>query len=632
MPPGAKVPASEESSPAWTIGLGRLGVEKWAARFEDRGLASRAVITLDPITLTVTDFSTAAGAKMGVEARVGINKTGRLQVKGSVAMEPFAANLRFDLRRLEIVPLQPYLQEQLNLTFTAGTVSSRGQMSFNRGTGTDPEIKATGDLEVADLATVGRAKTEPLVAWKSFRVSGIRFVSPPLVLSIGEVAATDLDARVILFSGGGLNLADAFAAPTATNSRRPAATAAKRAGKPAATAAAKPAPQLSIGKVTLQGNRVTFIDRSIHPTFMGEITDLRGTVSGLSSNPASTADLDLQASVNRTGALAIAGKLNPLSKKPFLDLQVKVTDVDLPPASPYSGKYAGLMISKGKLGLALDYKIADRSLAAKNRLLIDQLTFGEKVASPDATKLPVRLAAALLRDRRGLIDVTLPIEGSLDDPEFKIWRAVLKVLGNLLVKAATSPFTLLASAFGGGDELSRIDFPAGVANLDATGKKRVDTLAKVLQERPGISFELAGYADAKQDNEGLRRFLVERKVKAKKLATLLESGTSVASVDQIVIEPAEREHFVREAYEAETFARPKNVLGFNKKLPVAEMEKLMLANTRVTDDHLRALANRRATSVQAALAKTTPGATGRLFLVTPRVAGAGGFVELKLKD
>jgi len=238
---------------------------------------------------------------------------------------------------------------------------------------------------------------------------------------------------------------------------------------------------------------------------------------------------------------------------------------------------------------------------------------------------------ALLKDRRGVIDIELPISGSLDDPKFKVWPAILKVLGNLMIKAATAPFSLIASAFGGGDELSRIDFVAGDAALNADAQRKLRSLGKALQERPGLSLELEGAADPKQDRDGLRRFLFERKLKARKLAELVEQGAAVSSVDLVHIDAADRPRVLETAYKAEKFAKPKNVLGLEKSLPPSDMERLMLDNTRVEDDDLRALALRRATALQAGLAKSAPAASGRLFLVAPRLASGGGRVELKLK-
>ena len=365
---------------------------------------------------------------------------------------------------------------------------------------------------------------------------------------------------------------------------------------------------ISIGQVTLEGGQIAFVDRSIQPAYTAEINDLDGRVTGLSSVGGTTADVDLHGAINRSGGLTVAGKVNPLAKEIALDVQVGLKDIELPPASPYTAKYVGYQIGKGKLDLALAYKIGDRKLDAQNRLVLDQFTFGDKVDSPDALKLPVRLAVALLKDRRGVIDIDLPIAGSLDDPQFKVWGAVLKVLGNLVVKAVTAPFSLIASAFGGGDELSHIDFSAGGAVLDATAEKRLATLGKALRERPAISFEIEGGADPKVDRESLRRFLYERKLKASKMAALVAAGAAVASADDLKIEAGERGSLIEAAYKVETFPKPKNGLGLEKSLTPVEEEALMLANTRVEDDDLKALALRRATIVQSALA--APGSGG----------------------
>jgi len=640
--PAAKAASASEPAPAWTVSVARFDLDRWGVRFEDHAVAPSAALTIDPIALHVTDLSTAPGAKLALDLRVGINKTGRLQIGGTSTLPPVAANLRVDLRALELLPFQPYFSDQVNLTVTGGTIGIKGQVAIKTATATGPappHVTASADIDVDDLATVDRERQEPLLRWKSFHVGGLRFASAPMAIAIGDVALGNFQSRLVLFPDGGLNLEQAFAKPGAA---APAPAKPKPRAPPPApatpAAAAEPPLAISIGQVTLRSGEITFTDRSIHPVYSAELTELGGGVSGLSSVAGSTAVVDIHGAVNHSGALTIAGKANPLAKEIALDVTVDVRDVELPPASPYTGKYAGYGVSKGKLDLALAYKIADRKLDARNKLVLDQFTFGDKVDSPDAVKLPVRLAVALLKDRRGVIDIDLPIAGSLDDPQFRIWPAVLKVLGNLVVKAVTAPFSLLASAFGGGDELSRIDFAPGAASLDATAQKWLATLGQALRERPGISFEIEGGADPGQDREGLRRFLYERKLKARKLAALVQAGSAVASLDDLKVDAAERPALVEVAFKSETFPSPKPQPRSGPPAPPAEknptparMEQLLLANTRVEDDDLRALSLRRATAVQSALAKAVPGGASRLFLITPRLGGPGGHVEFKLK-
>jgi hypothetical protein len=312
-------------------------------------------------------------------------------------------------------------------------------------------------------------------------------------------------------------------------------------------------------------------------------------------------------------------------------MKVDLKDFELLPLSPYAGKYVGYEIAKGKLTLALEYNVAQRKLDAKNHVIVDQLTFGGKVASPDATKLPVRLAVAILKDRHGVIDLDVPVSGSLDDPNFRFGHALLKVVGDLLLKAVTAPFSLIASAFGGGDQLSQVEFPAGLAGLEAPAREKIKILAKALQERPELSFEIEGAADPTRDRDGLRRDIYDRKLKVQKLATLVEAGGTARSADELSIDAAERPRLLEAAYKAEAFPKPRNALGLNKSLPPAEMEKMILANIRVENDDLRALALRRATAVKAALTKLGSGDAARLFLVSPRLVSPGNRVEFKLK-
>ena len=404
------------------------------------------------------------------------------------------------------------------------------------------------------------------------------------------------------------------------------------AGKP--TSAAGPSPKISIGQVTLQGGHVSFEDRLIRPNYSAELTELAGRVSGLSVDGATQADLDIRGSVDHSGELSIVGKINPLATNLFVDLKIALKDFELPSTSPYAAKYAGYGIDKGKLALALEYHIADRKLDAKNRMVIEQFTFGNKVPSRDATSLPVRLAVSLLKDRHGVIDLDLPIAGSLDDPEFKIWRVVLKVLGNLIVKAVTAPFSMIAALFGGGEELSRVDFPQGLATLDNSGRAKLQSLGKALKERPGLSFEIEGGADPDRDRESLKRNLVEGKLKSQKMLELVSAGMSVSDPDSVRFDPSERARLADKAYKAETFPKPRNFFGRPKDLPVVEMEKLMLANTIVDDDALRKLAKNRATNVLATLTKLSPESANRLFLVSPRLLRGqkpGNRVELKIK-
>jgi hypothetical protein len=627
-------PAPATSGPPFSVSLARFELDRWSARFEDAAVTPHVVTEVSPLAIKLGELGTTPGTRSTVDVRLGLNKQGKLAITGTAVLDPLAADLRLDLRTLELLPLQPYFADLVNLTLTDGTVSVKGQAKLaiptapRAGPAPAPRFDFQGDVDVASVASLDKKDREPLVGWKLLHVGGLAVSTVPQKVSIREIALNDFLSRVVLLPDASLNLQSvAVSKPEAAPA--PAAKPAPPAAAPGAPA--PPASPITIGQVTLAGGRVTFSDRSVRPSYTAELTELGGRIAGLSSDASTQADLDVRGNIDQTGALVIAGKVNPLAKELFVDLKIDLKGFELPPTSPYAGKYAGFGVSKGKLGLSLDYHIEKSRLEARNRLVIDQFSFGDKVASPEATKLPVRLAVALLKDRHGIIDVDLPISGSLDDPQFKVGRAILKVLGNLIVKAATAPFSLIASAFGGGEQLSRLDFAPGSASLDAAGQGKIRSLGLALRERPGLSFEIEGSADPQRDREGLRRAFYERKLRAQRALELVQQGAAVSSPDNLRLEAADRPRLLEKAYAAETFAKPKNVLGLTRSLPAAEMEKLILTNTAVDEESLRALAQQRASAVQAALSRAEPSGAARLFLVPPKLEG-GNKVELRLRD
>ena len=291
--------------------------------------------------------------------------------------------------------------------------------------------------------------------------------------------------------------------------------------------------------------------------------------------------------------------------------------------TPYFGKFVGYSVAKGKLTLALHYRLESRKLEAENKLLVDQFTFGGKVESRTATKLPVKLAVSLLKDRNGLIDLDLPITGSLDDPKFRLGKVVWKALGNVLTKIVTSPFALLGKAFGGGQELSFVEFEAGRETLSPASRQRLDALASALAERPALKLEVIGRADETADAEGLRRLRFERKVKLWKMEELAKAGAAPVSIDEVVVPEEEWPACLKKAYKKERFEKPRTSLGLTKDIPPAEMESLMLANVEVGPGAVAQLALSRAQAVKAYLVGTGKVEAGRVFLVQPGSRPAG---------
>ena len=284
----------------------------------------------------------------------------------------------------------------------------------------------------------------------------------------------------------------------------------------------------------------------MNPEYSAALTEIGGRISGLSSEETTLADVDLRGKLNDYAPLEITGRSIPLKEDLYVDLKVRFKDMELSPMTPYSGKFVGYTIEKGKLSFDLKYLINKKKLDSQNYIFLDQFTLGERVESPKATKLPVKLAIALLKDRKGEIKLDIPVTGSLDDPKFSVWGIILKVLMNLIAKAATSPFSLLGALFGGGEELSYLEFDYGSTVITEQNMKKIDTLVKALHDRPSLKLDIEGHVDLEKDKEGLIQYLFNKKIKAQKLNEMVKKGQPAVPVDEVKIEPPEYEKYLED--------------------------------------------------------------------------------------
>lgn len=494
----------------------------------------------------------------------------------------------------------------------------------------------------------------------------------PAKIDVAETVLADFFARLIVMPDGRINLQDllkassavagtATATATATNTfatntiaaraQKQGATASKStinapqtlaAGPQATPTASASAAIINFGPVSLVNGRVAFSDRFVKPNYSANLSDLTGKLSAFSSVPSGAtptlADLELRGRAEGTASLEILGKLNPLATPLALDITGKVRDLELPPLSPYSVKYAGFGITRGKLSVDVSYLVQPNGqLTAKNKLVLNQLSFGDKVEGSTAS-LPVKLAVALLSDRNGVIDLDFPISGSLNDQQFSIGPIIIKIIVNVIVKAITAPFSLLAAASGGGgEELSTVAFASGSAVLEASAKAGLDKVAKALIDRPSLRLSVVGTSNLEAEAAGYQRARLDELVRSEKRPSAVKDGASSEVADggeataAITVIPPEYPTLLKEVYKRADIAKPRSVIGLAKDLPVDEMEKLLLADVKVNDDAMQALALQRGVAVKEHLAfKELP--LDRLFLGASNVGKAEDKTDVKTDE
>jgi len=571
------------------------------------------------------------------------NDHGEVTVGGQLTMpqaeQALQAQLALGIHGMELTSLQPYVADQLNVALTRGELFCDGQLDLSLPTGKTPSIRFNGDASVRGLRSVDKTGGDDFLRWKALAFKNIQVAfqdkpkAHPLDLGVGEIALEDFFARVIVKSSGRINLQDMVkSAASEAAAKQEAVEAAQGEGQPLAkapsaaptkVAATGPSPRIAIGRIVMKGGRVDFSDNFIKPNYAANLTDLQGTVSALASDKSQPADLNLRGRIDHDSPLSISGKVNPLAPKLYLQLAARASDIELTRLTPYAAKYAGYPITKGKLSVDLKYLIDNGKLDAQNQVYVNQLTFGSHVDSPDATKLPILFAIGLLTNSKGEMDVNLPISGTLSDPDFSVGGLVWRVVVNLVEKAVTAPFSLLASAFGGdADELGFVAFAPGSTDLSSDAKSKLDNLIKILLDRPALKLEVSGRVDPATEQEGAKRAYVTSRIKAQKVADLVKQGLA-ANSEQITVTAAEYPKYLERAYLAEPFDKPTNALGLVKALPAAEMDKLLMQHALVDEMWFKSIADARALAVKKYLDEQGHVPVERLFLVASRLSADG---------
>ncbi|WP_321925659.1 DUF748 domain-containing protein [Paraburkholderia guartelaensis] len=653
MPERTAIRAAQKSvqeGPAWRYTIDAFTLNNGTIDVTDNSTPRPVRLAITPLDLKIQQISDDLRHPLPIDLKATVNRKGTLALSGKINPTPLTAQLKIDANRLDAAAFEPYFGNQLNAVIASALLNMSGQLTVEQGKALKANYR--GDAALVDVRMLDKATSGPFAGWRSLALTNLK-------ANYDDARGTDVDASRVTFAGfygrvlldaqGKLNLKDVVAhqtgaaqsltqdksgkpgerepvplTPQAASAPVQTASAPTPASAPATVVAAQPPKnpvRLHFGELVLQDGRVNYTDNFIKPNYTADLVQIHGTVGAFGTQSTTPAPVDVSAKLAANGPLSIKGTVNPLIDKPSLDLTASAHDIELTNLTPYSAKYAGYPITKGKLNVDLHYQLANDQLTANNHIFIDQLTFGDHIDNDTATKLPVRLAISLLKNRKGEIDVNIPVSGSLSNPEFSLGGLIWKAVLNLIAKAVTAPFTLLANAFGGGGEdLGYVEFAAGTSKLTDADLKKLDTIVKALDDKPSIKIDLIGRVDPAVDTPALREQYVDRLVRLQKVKDTVGNGESV-DTSQVKVDDKEYEKYLTKAYKDSDFKKPHNMIGFTKTLPVDDMKQALADHAPVDDATLRNLAQDRAQAVQQYFeGKVDP---SRVFIVAPKLDAKG---------
>ena len=558
--PAAAEPAPEQKaaqtpSKPWQVLLKDVQLRNYQVHLADRSQKEPVALDVGPLNLDMQGFDSLNQSPFTLKLDTGVGKQGKLQAAGQVNLAPVTAKLDVSTRDIDLRVAQAYISPFIRLELRSGMLASDLKVDLKN---TDPlAFTVTGKAQVNQLHTLDTIKDRDFVKWQQVNVDGLSYVHGD-ALSIDKVTLQQPYARFIINEDRTTNVDDLLIPQPATPA----------GGSPAKSASAgsdKPL-GIRIGQIAINDGSANFADLTLTPNFATAVQQLNGQIGTIDNRKPTPAKVDIKGKVDRYAPVTIKGALNPFNPLASLDIATSFKRVELTTLTPYSGKFAGFRIRKGRLNLDLHYLITNGQLKAENKVVVEQLQLGEKVDSPDAVDLPIRLAVALLKDTEGKISIVLPVTGDLNNPQFSVMPIVWQTLRNLVLRAAQAPFKFIGGliAGGGAEDLGSVAFAPGSSELSGDARGALDKLAAALQKRPELRLEIEGTSAQSSDGPLIAQQRLEREYQATWYKILQRRGDKVpANASMLTVDDSDKPAMLEGIYRSRL-----------KQQPPAEWEKL----------------------------------------------------------
>jgi len=603
----------------WKVALDSLQVTNYSVSVEDQTLAKPAKLKVDQVAVRVDGFQLTTNSTLATKISARLNEAGTVEVSGPVHVFPPDGELTLVLKEMDLRPFQPFAAPFVNVAIRSGLLSTSGKAQFALPAGGAPKVQFTGDVKLDKFDTADGTEFQDFVKWESLAISGIQLKSEPQDLQVQEVNLKGLQTSLIIGTNKKSNIETVLMLkPVATNEVS-ATTVTNKAVAANASASTNVVP-VKLTKLVLENASLKYADHSILPHCNFAVQKFDVSIDGLSTIGEQPATVNVSGRVDELAPFSVTGRVRPVLGNLLLDLVVSNRNTDLTAFTPYMEKFGGYPIVKGKVSIALEYDIQGMALKSENSVVVDQFTLGTKNSSPDAINLPLKLGVALLKDRHGKIELDLPVSGRLDDPQFRVFPVVMKVLVNLVTKAVASPFALLGKLVGGGEEMSFVAFEPGSGEISAAEQEKMQKLAKALYERPGLNLEIAGAVEPKVDKQALVQLKFEQQLKTARLKEIAATGVVPPAIGEVKLETADRERLVTAAY----------VAAFGP-LPVATNGVVAVVQTNVVVAVTPAVTNAPVAKVAKAKA-AQPVAVKKMSKFSSGVMRSGGEMQLAFAE
>lgn len=513
--PGGMGKAVADSRESWDLRLEQLRIENYVIRVLDQSLSVPAETAITMVSMQASGLSGDLSEPVPFSIVYQLGESGSLELEGSALPDPLETTIQVTAREIPVTLAAPYLRDSLSLNTQSGSLNAEGELSMQAGeNGEAPQVTFLGSLGLNDLRATHLLDEAASYSATSVAVHDLNVQSRPIAVSTGEVLLVQPSVTLVRQAEGLLLLPG----PAEVKTASPGSAAVEEpvqdgAVKPEASPTTPSPLALSVARITIREGAATLLDESLQPAFESGLRDISLELSNLSNFQDTAATLKMEGILDEASRLALTGKVNPLQHFEDTALTLRLDPLNLTRLNPYSEKFLGRRIQRGKLDVNMDYAVVDRMVKGENRFRFDQIQMGERVDSPEAMNLPLDLAVSLLRDSSGVMEIDVPVSGNLDDPNFSLGGVIMRAFTNLIAKAATAPFSIIGNLVSSDKPLNFVAFQPGSSQLSLDEVEKLEQLSKALSQRPQLRLNLFATLNRLVDSAAMRRLALLESLK-----------------------------------------------------------------------------------------------------------------------
>ena len=471
---------SEQTGSPWQLGLDEFILENGSLALTDRSIQPNAAVEVTNLQVRVSGISNQDDVLMPLELGGELAEGGSYKLTASVGIFPeVSISATASTNGIPLQLGQSYIQQFARIRLDSGVLDSEIEIDLPAG----QSMTVGGSIQVPGLEINDTIDQKRLLAWDKLDIDHFDLNSDGLHIS--QMVFERVFGRLVMFEDQTTNLSALIVEQPDDVDAEPL--------------------NFIIGGIRIDDGSMDFADFSLPLPFATHITSLEGIISTISTSSDEPANIRLEGQVDEYGLARIEGNMDMLDPIRHTDVTVEFRNLLMSNLSPYTVQFAGREIDEGKLDLELVYAIEDGQLHGANDVVLSDLVLGEKVDHPDAGSLPLGLAVSLLKDADGVIEIDLPVDGDINDPEFKIGGVIWQAVSGLITKIVSAPFRLLGKLIGiDSEDLGQFEFLAGRADLTPPELEKIVQLSEAMQQRPELVVEIGGVTDSEIDIPALK--------------------------------------------------------------------------------------------------------------------------------